>query len=646
MKKTMTIKLFRLVIPLLLTTLAWTTGLIAADSFVTPESKLTAGDYAIEKDQFGFSVAVDDDTMVIGAPYNDDNTCANPPQCNTGAVYLFKPEGGIWVQDETQPIVTASDAANGDQFGWSVAIDGDRLAVGAPSKKEGSQGLGAVYLFRYDGNTWVPDENQNKLTSTVPSSVERFGFSLALEGDKLVVGAPGSESAYVFDRQQDGKWLPANTPTLPDARMFGLAVAIRNGRVVVGAPGSGLVFVLQGGSWVQLPAQAPFLGCALALNGDTVAAGAPSSMHPFTSAEGAGSVYLFNLQGSTWVEEDVLELSYAGGFGSSVSFSGNFLVVGAPFDEVVHPVSQEVVTDAGSAYVFGHNNGGWVVQTQLIAGDSDNPDAEPFVGDRFGWATATDDNTVVAGATFLNDAELPNDAGAVYTFVLTSDNNAPTALAEFHPEDVLEGGQVTLDGSASSDPDNDPLTYHWVQRVVDHEPQVELDLTDPEAPTFLAPELNPECTTFTFDLTVTDDKGLSSEPYTVEVPVQPNNIIHSILGKKRKRRRGWRRWLPSPLWHHYTFKGSKGEIVTINLEKDASGWHSGDRATLILRDKIWGTRLWKRKGGGLPNCITTTLPADGTYKIYVVRQHWFCRGRGFTGNYVLTVDGTCGKVMK
>jgi hypothetical protein len=307
-------------------------------------------------------------------------------------------------------------------------------------------------------------------------------------------------------------------------------------------------------------------------------------------------------------------------------------------------VSQEVISNAGSAYLFGHENNEWVVQSQLIAGDPDKPNdpsAEPFVDDRFGWAVAADDNTVMAGATFLNDAGLPNNAGAVYGFVLMLENNAPTAHAEFRPDEVQERDLVTLDGSLRSDPENDPLTYSWIQKQIDDEPFVELDLTDPMTPTFTAPELNPECTTFTFALTVTDDKGLSSEPYTVEVPVKPDNKIHSTLGRKHRR---W--WRPSSLWHSYEFKGNEGERVTINLKKDPSGWHRGNKATLILRDTIWGVRLWEKDRSELPNQLTATLPADGEYGVYVIRRPWFFRGKGFEGDYILEVEGTCGKVMK
>jgi hypothetical protein len=635
MKKTVTIKLFWAAILLLFTTFASATEAVADDFFLTPESKLTAEDDATADDQFGFSVAVSGDNMAVGAPFDDG------VGSSSGSVYVFQREGMLWTKEPL--FLTAEDAAPFDQFGFSVAISSDTMAVGAPYKSDGLTYSGAVYLFNYKENTWVPNETQPKLTTSVPAAFENFGFAVTIDGDRLVVGAPGSDSVYVFERQPDGEWLSVDTPPSPDADTFGWAVAASNGRVVVGAPVAGLAFILDQGVWEQLPGQAPFFGCAVAIHGDTVAVGAPSSMHPFVPATGAGSVHLFKLQGTTWVEEDILELSYAGGFGSSVSSNGNILVVGAPFDEVRHPVSQAVVNDAGSAYVFGYKNGEWTVQTQLIAGDPDTPDAEPFMNDRFGWAVATDGSTVVTGATFLNDAQLPSNAGAAYGFVMTSDNNAPTAHAEFRPDDVQEGDLVTLDGSLSNDPDNDPLTYQWVQRMLDHEPQVELVLADPKTPTFLAPELNPECTTFTFDLTVTDDKGFSSAPYTVEVPVQPNNEIHSTLGSKNRRR--W--WRPSSLWHHYKFKGSKGESVTINMKADANGSHDGSRANLILRDRIWGVRFWKNGGNRVPNKITATLPAEGEYSVYVIKRSWFRRrGESFTGDYVLTAEGTCGKLLK
>ena len=130
MKKPIAIKLFRLAILLLLVTLASVTGAVADDSILIPESKLTAEDDAAAEDQFGFSVAVSGDTMVVGAPYKDD-TCSSTPCTNSGAVYLFKSDGNTWVPNDTPSKLTPSDAANGAQFGWAVAI-GQTLDASPP----------------------------------------------------------------------------------------------------------------------------------------------------------------------------------------------------------------------------------------------------------------------------------------------------------------------------------------------------------------------------------------------------------------------------------------------------------------------------------------------------------------------------------
>jgi hypothetical protein len=182
------------------------TGAVADDSFLTPGAKLTAAAEAENDDQFGFSVTVSGTNMVVGVPYKGNDACPAGKSCNSGAVYLFKSDGNTWVPSDTLSKLTAGVPADVDKFGWSVAIDGDQIAVGAPFRNEGNLESGAVYLFRYDGSTWVPDGSQEKLTASSPKGYEWFGFSVALDGNKLVVGAPGTGSVYVFERQQDSTW--------------------------------------------------------------------------------------------------------------------------------------------------------------------------------------------------------------------------------------------------------------------------------------------------------------------------------------------------------------------------------------------------------------------------------------------------------
>jgi hypothetical protein len=219
-------------------------------------------------------------------------------------------------------------------------------------------------------------------------------------------------------------------------------------------------------------------------------------------------------------------------------------------------------------------------------------------------------------------------------------------LATIFPDEVKEGKPFTLDGSGSEDPDGDPLIYNWEQIAG---PEVDSDLAlvlaandkiNPAFRTFVAPELSEGCDILTFQLTVTEDVdgGLTSEPVTVDIRVLPDNTIYSEL---RRKRRHWFFY-----WHKYTFEGVKDEVVTINFEPNSDGRYWGNRSTLILKDKIRGVRFYKKDRSGLPNTITATLPADGKYAVYVIKHPWFRRGWSFGGDYILTLEGTCGKLRK
>ncbi|MBW2724962.1 MAG: FG-GAP repeat protein [Deltaproteobacteria bacterium] len=146
---------------------------------------------AAEKDQFGVSVSVLGDVIAIGAFSNDE---AAP---NSGAAYVFRFNGTEWIEEQK---LMASDAAARDEHGLSVAVSGDVIVVGAPGNRSYS---GSAYIYRFNGTDWSED---HKLAALDGVDRDSLGESLAVSGDVIVVGADGNDeagensgAAYVFE---------------------------------------------------------------------------------------------------------------------------------------------------------------------------------------------------------------------------------------------------------------------------------------------------------------------------------------------------------------------------------------------------------------------------------------------------------------
>ena len=157
------------------------------------QAKLTATDSAAS-DYFGRSVSLSDNSLAIGAYGDDDNGSAS------GSAYLFIRSNGVWSQ---QGKVTAADGAEGDQFGYSVSLSGDSLGVGAYGDDDNGESSGSAYLFTRNNGVW---SQQAKLTADDGAAIDQFGISISLSGDSLAVAANGDDdngnasgSAYVFD---------------------------------------------------------------------------------------------------------------------------------------------------------------------------------------------------------------------------------------------------------------------------------------------------------------------------------------------------------------------------------------------------------------------------------------------------------------
>ncbi len=317
---------------------------------------------AASSDQFGFSVAVDGDRLVVGANLGDSTVV------NSGTAYIFDLGGGspgTPVQTLNCPQVLA-----GAQFGTAVAISGTSVAVTMPLDSTFGPLVrnGATYLYDLGGAT--PTNPVQALRSPEPASQDHFGNAVALSGSLFVVGSPadntggaGAGRVFVFDRSSPTPLAPIAvlaTPTPASNAHFGTSVAISDQTIVVGAPdgagGEGAVYVFNLGhtppttpvailSNPTLPPAGKF-GTVLALSGSNLVVGAPGDD---SGAVDAGSVYVYDLSGPNPASPVTVlhnpTPAASEGFGSAVAIEGARIAVGAPFDDTG-------ASDAGTAYVY------------------------------------------------------------------------------------------------------------------------------------------------------------------------------------------------------------------------------------------------------------------------------------------------------
>ena len=377
--------------------------------------KLGASDHAVY-DYFGYSVSISEDTLVVGALGDDGHA---------GSAYVFELDGaGNWGQSKK---LYASDPAANDNFGRSVSISGNTLVVGADGNDDNGSSSGSAYVFERNQGGAGNWGQSKKITASDASAEDYFGYSVSISEDTLVVGALGDDghagSAYVFNRSQSVAgwpviWGQSKKLTASDGAAddyFGRSVSISGNTLVVGAYGnddngssSGSAYVFernQGGTenWGERKkltdsngAESDYFGSSVSISGDTLVVGSERD-------DDHGSAFVFERdQGGAgnWGESNKLTASNAssGGyrFGYSVSISGDTLVVGDAYYD-----------SKGSAYVFKRNQGGagnWGERDIVNATDVAD-------GDVFGRSVSINGDRIAVGAPFKNTY-----TGSAYVF--------------------------------------------------------------------------------------------------------------------------------------------------------------------------------------------------------------------------------------
>ncbi len=362
-------------------------------------------------DKFGTAVAITGMRVVVGAQFNDAGGT------DAGSAYVYDLAGGtptvpIFILNNPTPQVS-------DEFGNAVAISGGRVAVGAYRDRQGSGSAerGAVYAYDLEGGTPTTPQSLPGVTLS-----GQFGFAVALAGTTLAVGTPKDDSpppkGSVTLHDLTGKNLPqklTNPDPTPGGDDFGFSVAIAGTNLIVGAPkndsgasDAGTVYIYTIGSPTPsatldnpAPGAGDAFGWAVACSGPNIVAAA---FLDDTAAMDAGAAYVYEAGNTTPTATlNTPSPSANDEFGNAVAVSGTRLIVGAMLDDTG-------ATDAGSAYVYDLASTTPTIPAFIL----NNPD--PAADDRFGFSVAISGTLAVVGAP-QDDAGASN-AGRVYLYEL------------------------------------------------------------------------------------------------------------------------------------------------------------------------------------------------------------------------------------
>jgi hypothetical protein len=385
-------------------------------------------------DEFGWAVAFDGNRLLAATMPAVRYTFP------LGQAFLFeKDKGGTGEWGEVKR-VAGGDGVDPDFFGWAVALAGDDAFVGAPQENDIEADAGAVHVFSRDQGGAEAWGEKERLTDADGRRVDYLGQALSVDGDTALVGAPGDSSAvpgggaaHVFVRDQGGPENWVETAKIQpsdsrDAARFGTSVALDGDVAVIGAPADGVPGALYGaayvfrrsgdapGIWQEVKKLGAFdpvdwdgFGYSVAVSGDLAIVGA-STKHE--AGVELGAAYLFGRdQGGPDQWGLIKKISAADGvsgdgFGSSVSISDDYILIGAPW----------VTADGmppymiGSVYVYGRDYGGaepWGFIKKLLP---------PNIGEfaQFGLSMALSGNLFAVGAPHTPSGGAQR--GAVYIF--------------------------------------------------------------------------------------------------------------------------------------------------------------------------------------------------------------------------------------
>ncbi|MGE3611145.1 MAG: FG-GAP repeat protein [Bacteriovoracaceae bacterium] len=397
-------------------------------------------------DSFGTSVSLYGNTMAAGAPFEDSGqtTITNGSTASvtntltdSGAVYVYSRSGTTWTQ---QAYIKAVNADLSDYFGISVTLDKDTLAVGAytedsnetsitngnaASADNTSSSSGAVYVYKRTGSSWAQEAYIKAANANASDS---FGTDVTLNGDTLVVGAPGEDS---------------NQTTITN----GVTASADNT-----SSGSGAVYVYKrvGSTWSQEAyikasnnGASDGFGTFIDIDGDTLIVGVPNEDSNQTSitngatassdnsASSSGAVYVYRRTSAIWAQEAYIKASNAetaDSFGSSLVLSGNLIAVGSPLEDSNQTTitngatssSDNSLASSGAVYIYKRTGSSWAQEAFIKPSNSDSNDNFGSRVALSGYTLAISSINEDSNQTLITDGPAASntltDSGAVYVY--------------------------------------------------------------------------------------------------------------------------------------------------------------------------------------------------------------------------------------
>jgi len=407
-------------------------------------------------DQFGTSVAIDLDTIVVGAPLEDSNqsTITNGTTASSdnsliasGAAYIYKRTGDQWIQEA---FVKAVNAGASDRFGTVVKVSGDTVAIGAPFEDAQQNTIsngttatsdnfytdsGAIYIYKRSGSTWT---QESFIKASNNDTFDTLGIYLDLDGDTLIAGIPAEDSNQ-------------------NSIINGTGTNIVNSTTYTSS-GAVIVYRRTGVTWAQEAFIGPStnykydnFGTSVSVSGDSIAVGSPgedsisqsiingTGEGGDNSASASGAAHVYHRVGATWSKEAYIKSSNSENsdtFGTYLSLRKNRLAVASTGEDNAQTtitmgstiIESSIVSSSGAVYLFERVDGSWQQEAYIKAPNSS-------MNDLFGNVSLGDDLLAIGvpaedsmGNSIINGSGIANlnndnftDSGAVYVFEKPTD---------------------------------------------------------------------------------------------------------------------------------------------------------------------------------------------------------------------------------